>query len=172
MISLENAIRNRLRKCRLGKHPEWLREKTNTTLGLGTTAISTRDKKKTHLEKCKQIYQIEKYVNFLIFCRIIQLCPKRAKWTEVSMSLAVPVQLQRAAWGTRRQLSSTVSKGALGETAMLIVAFTTEYLANTGNKMQLQFYISFCSLLPTLELLRGGPASQHNTEELRDANCQ
>lgn len=109
MISLENTIRNRLRKCRLGKHPECLREKTNTTLGLRTTAISTREKKKTHLEKRKQIYRIEKYVNFLIFCRMIQLCPKRAKWTEVAMRLAVPVPLQRAAWGAHPELSSTVS---------------------------------------------------------------
>lgn len=38
--------------------------------------------------------------------------------------------------------------------------------------MQLQFYINFRTLLPTPELLRGGSASQRNTEELRDANHQ
>lgn len=86
MISLENATKNRLRKCRLGKYPERLREETNVTLGLRTAAISTGDKKKTHLEKQKQIYEIEikktdAFLYHLVFCRIFHPCTKRAKRT-------------------------------------------------------------------------------------------
>ena len=84
MISLENAVRDRLRKCRLRKYPECLREKTNATLGLRKAAISTRDKKKVHLEKRKQIYQIEikktdVFLYHLVFCRIIHPCTKKVE---------------------------------------------------------------------------------------------
>jgi len=53
---------------------------------LGRQTISTRQKKKTHLAKRKQICQIEiqktdLFLHCLIFCRIIHPYTKPAKWT-------------------------------------------------------------------------------------------